>query len=207
MAGRGEAGNLTFYDRKLHPANPGGLARAEDARLRGFLKLIHFDEAIPNTAFERASKLEVRNEMKSASQVIAFDFAEALVIRDLNRMHTVLPKCRDRPSAREIWRTPAAESELRRFHKFSGKPCHRQRERTELREGCLLTDAQDLGPAFAQVSGHRQEERASSSDDDTLAIHGQTGFHQSLEASGAQDVRQSPTREGQKKFTCTGCEN
>src|SRR4029077_9373628 len=37
MAGRGEAGNLTFYDRKLHPANPGGLARAEDTRLRGFL--------------------------------------------------------------------------------------------------------------------------------------------------------------------------
>src|SRR4029077_12797284 len=145
--------------------------------------------------------------MKSASQVIALDFAEALVIRDLNRMQTVLSKCRNRPSAREIWRAPAVHSELRRFHEFSGKRCHRKREGTKLREGCLLTDAQNLGPAFAQVSGPRQEERAGSSDDDTLAIHGQTGFHQSLEAPGAQDIRQSPAGKREKKLACAGCKN
>jgi hypothetical protein len=48
--GRGVASNLTFHNRKLHAAYPGGFPSAEDARLRRLLKLVNLDEPIYNAA-------------------------------------------------------------------------------------------------------------------------------------------------------------
>jgi hypothetical protein len=184
-AGRGVASDLTFDNRKVQARDPCGLASAVDTRLGGLLKFGHFDQAIRDTASQCTGQLKVRNEMISASQVIALYFADTLVVRDLNRPQAVLPKCGDRPSAREVGRASAAESELHCFRQFLRKRCQREGETTKFREGRLFADAQDLRILFAQVSGHCQKERAGSGDDHTFPVHGQTGFHQRLEPSCA----------------------
>jgi hypothetical protein len=79
--------------------------------------------------------------MESASQIIAFDFAEMPVIRDSNCLQSVLPNRGDRPGACEVGSVSAAESELRCFDKFARKRGHRQGEGPKLREGRLLADA------------------------------------------------------------------
>jgi hypothetical protein len=114
--GRGVAGDLTFDNRKLHAADPGGLACAVDTGLRGLLKLAHFDAAIHHPASQRAGQLKIWNEMKSASQEIALDFADTMVIGDLHRLQALLSNCGDRPSTREVGGASRAKSKLRCFH-------------------------------------------------------------------------------------------
>src|ERR1700690_1552808 len=106
--------------------------------------------------------------MKSASQVIALDFAATLVIGDLDRLQAVFAKGGDRPSVHDIRRASAAESELRCFYKFAGKRCQGRGECTKLREGSLLADAEHVSALFAQVGGHRQKQWAGSGEDDAL---------------------------------------
>jgi hypothetical protein len=74
FTGSCESGYLAFDQRAIHTADARRFTNAEDARDRSSLPLIHTRLAIENLAAEGGLQFRIGDEMKSASEHVAFNY-------------------------------------------------------------------------------------------------------------------------------------
>jgi len=200
-----QAGDLPFDQRQFHASNAGRLARAEDSFDRRSLELVHLHVSAAHLAAQQRLQLHVRNQMKSASQIVASDDFRLPASRNSNALQNLPAMCCNRPTVGNKRNPRQFLLQLKPLSDLGGMEGQPDAEPRQAAPRRLLTEDWNLGALLAQICCDCQQQRARSGDDHTLATNRQSRLHRRLQAASSHDVRQSPSRKRQKPFPRSGC--
>src|SRR5580658_8621039 len=94
----GVTGDFAFDEREFEAADSGGLAGAEYSGDGGLLILVHLNKVFAEAASAHARQLDVGYEMKTAREVVTFNFAGLPSARNAHGFHAAISEGGDGPT-------------------------------------------------------------------------------------------------------------
>src|ERR1700722_87479 len=170
------SGDFAFDECQLQAANSGGFARAVCSGDRGLLILVHVNKVFAEPATAHARQLDVRYQMKTAGEIVAFDFAGLALARNADALEAPVSESGDRPTIGPMRDAAKIVRESQGFGGFAWNEQHLQAETRHAWSSGLLANANDLRATFAGVCGDCQKQRTGSGDDDAFSGNIETGF-------------------------------
>src|SRR5271155_3663826 len=165
----GIAGDFACDERELEAADSGGLAGAERSGDRGLLIFIHFHKSVFEPAAAHARQLDVGYQVKTAREIIAFDFAGLALARNADALEAAISEGGDRPTIGPVRNAAKIAGETHGLGGFAGNEHHFQGKARHARPSGLLADGNDYRTTLARVGCDCEEQRTSSGDDDAFS--------------------------------------
>src|SRR5271169_6805682 len=141
--GGGIAGDFACDERELEAADSGGLAGAERSGDRGLLIFIHFHKSVFEAAAAHAWQLDVGYQMKTAGEIIAFDFAGLTLARNADAFEAPITEGGDRPTIGPVRNAAKIVGETHGLSGLAGHEHHFHAEARHARTSGLLADGND----------------------------------------------------------------
>src|SRR5277367_1913208 len=116
----GIAGNFARDEREIEATDSGGLAGAERSSDRGLLIVIHFHKSVFQPAAAHARQLDVGYQMKTAREIIAFDFAGMTLARNADAFEAPISESGDGPTIGPMRNAAKIVGETHGLGGFSG---------------------------------------------------------------------------------------
>ncbi len=205
--GRGVSGDFAFDECEFEAADPRRLASAIRSGGRGLLIFIHFYKTLLQPAAAHARQLEVGYQMKTAGEIIAFDFAGLSLARNAHAFEAPISECGHGPAICPVRDAAKVVGKAQGLESLSGDQEHLHPEANHASPSGLLANADYFRTTFACVCSDCKKQRTGSGDDDSFSGDIKPGFQQRLQSACAHDVGQSPAGKGQEEFASTSREN
>src|SRR5580700_12304288 len=143
-------GNFTFDEGELEAADSGGFSGAVCSGHRGLLVFIDVHKSVFELATAHARQLDVRYQMKTAREIVAFDFAGLASARNADAFEAPISEGGHRPTIGPVRDAAKLVGEAQGFGGFAGNEHHFHAEACHAWPRGLLTNANYFRAAFAR---------------------------------------------------------
>src|SRR5580704_7347770 len=124
----GVTGDFAFDERQLEAANSGGLSGAEYSGDGALLILAHLNKVLAQAAAAHARQFDVRYEMKTAREIVTFNFADLTVARNAHAFQATISESGDRPTSSPVRDAAKIVRKAKGLGGFAGNQHHLEAE-------------------------------------------------------------------------------
>ncbi len=194
-------------DRQFNASDTRRFAGAKNSGDCRSLEIVDSHVAGFDLATQQKRQLDVRNQMKPTSEVVARDGFGFPASRNGYVLQTLPSVSSKWPAVGNKWNAGKLLSQLQSLDELLWVGSEKHAKPCQAAPRCLLANYRNLSAVLAQICRDRQQQRSATRNDDALAAHWETAFDHRLQATRTHHIGQGPARKRQKPFAGPGCQH